>query len=62
MHGWGTPQSASQTISMLAYVRKKALSPGKRIECTCALVMGKSSDIQFGIQISTWNMGSMLGR
>ena len=44
---------------MPAYVRKKALNPGRKIECTCAPMMGKSPDVQFGIWFSTWNVGSM---
>ena len=52
MHGVGTPQSTSQELSVLAYVRKKALKPGRKIECTRARMMGKSPDVQFGIQFN----------
>ena len=63
MHGRrGTPQSTSQVLSVPAYIRKKALNPGRKIECTRAQMMEKSPDVQFGIQLSTWNMGSMLGK
>ena len=43
---------------MSAYIRKKALNPRRKIECTCAQMMGKS-DVQYGIQFSTWNVESM---
>ena len=45
---------------MPAYVRNKALNPGRKIECTCAQMMGKFPDVQLGIRFSTWNVGSML--
>ena len=61
MHGEGTPQSTSQAISVPAYVRKKTLNPGRKSECTCARMMEKSPDVQFGIWFSTWNVGSMSG-
>ena len=61
MHGEGTPQSTSQVLSVPAYVRKKALNPRRKIEYTCARMMGKSPDVQFGIRFSTWNVGSMSG-
>ena len=62
MHGGDTPQSTSQAISVPAYVRKKALNPRQKNECTCARMMGKSPDVRFGIRFSTWNVGSMLGK
>ena len=62
MHGGGTPQSALQALSVPDYVRKKTLNPRRKIEWTRAQMMGKSPNIQFGIQISTWNVGSMLGK
>ena len=62
MHGGGTPQSTSEALSVSAYVRKKALNPGRKIECTRARMMGKSPDVQFGIRFSTRNVGSMLGK
>ena len=31
MHGRGTPQSALKALSVPAKVRKKALSPGKKL-------------------------------
>ena len=62
MYGKGTPQSTSQALSVPAYVRKKALNPGRKIECTCARMMGKFPDVQFGIRFSTWNVGSMSGK
>ena len=40
--------------------RKNALNPDRKIECTCARMMGKSPDVQFGIWFSTWNVGSIL--
>ena len=62
MHGEGTPQSTSQALSVPAYVRKKAVNPRKKIECTRAQMMGKSPDVQFGIRFSTWNVQSMSGK
>ena len=62
MHGGGTPQSTSQALSVPAYVRKKALNPGRKIECTRARMMGKSPDVQFEIRFSTWNVRSMSGK
>ena len=43
-------QSTSQALSVPAYVRKKAMNPGKKIECTRARMMGKLPDVQF------WNL------
>ena len=62
IHGGGTPQSVSQALSVLAYLRKKALNPRRKIQCTRARMMGKSPDVQFGIRFSTWNVGSMSGK
>ena len=62
MYGGGTPQSTLQALSVPACVKKKALNPGRKIECTCARMMGKFPDVQFGIWFSTWNVGSMLGK
>ena len=62
MHGGGTPQSTLQALSKPAYVRKKPLNPRGKTECTCARMMGKSPDVQFGIWFSTWNMESMSGK
>ena len=62
MHGGGTPQNTSQVLSALAYVRKKALNPRSKIECTRARMIRKSPDVQFGIRFSTWNVGSMSGK
>ena len=56
MHWGRTPQSTSQALSVLAYVRKKALNPGRKIKCTRARRMGESPDVQFGVQFSTWNV------
>ena len=58
----GTPQSTSQTLSVPPYVRKKALNPRRKIECTCARMLGKSPDAKFGIWFLTWNVGSMSGK
>ena len=49
-------------LSVPAYVRKNALNPGRKIECTRAAMMGKSPDVQFGIRFSTWNVESMSGK
>ena len=57
MHGGGTPQSNSLGILVPAYVGKKALNPGRKIECTRARMMRKSPDKQFGIRFLTWNVG-----
>ena len=62
MHRGGTPQSTSQVLSVPAYVRKKALNPGRKIECTRAQMMGKSPCVQFGIRFSTWNVGFRSGK
>ena len=62
MHGEGTPQSTLQALSVPAYVGKKALNPGRKIECTHPRMMGKSPDVQFGIRFSTWNVESMSGQ
>ena len=60
-HRGGTPQSTLQVLSVPAYIRKKALNPRRKIECTSGWMMGKS-DVQFGIWFSTWNVRSMLGK
>ena len=52
MHGGGTPQSTSQVLSVPAYIRKKALNPGGKFECTHAQMMGKSPNIQIWIWFS----------
>ena len=62
MHGGGTPQNNSQGILVPAYVGKKALNPGRKIECTRARMMRKSPDKQFGIRFLTWNVGSISGK
>ena len=62
MYEGGTPQSTSQALSVPACVRKKALNPRRKIECTCARMIGKFPDVQFGIWFSTWNVGSMSGK
>ena len=56
IHVGGTPQNTFQVLSGLAYVRKKALNPERKIECSRAQMMGKSPDVQFGIRFSTWNV------
>ena len=62
MHGGGTPQSTSQVLSVPAYVKKKAVNPGRKIECTRTRMMEKSPDVQFRIRFSSWNVGSMSGK
>ena len=62
MHGGGTSQSTSQAISVPVYVRKKALSPRRKTECTHAQEMGKSPDVQIRIRFSVWNVESMSGK
>ena len=62
MYGGGKPQSTLQVLSVPAYVRKKALNPGRKTESTCARMMGKFPDVQFGIRFSTWNVESMSGK
>ena len=57
MDGGRIPQSTSQALSVPAYVQKKALNPGTR-----ARMMGKFPNVQFGIRLSTWNVGSMSGK
>ena len=61
MHGRGAPQSTWQALSVPAYVRKKALNPGRKTECPHAQMMGKSPGVLFGIWFSTCNVGSMSG-
>ena len=60
MYGEGTPQHTSHALSVPAYVRKKALNPRRKIECTHAQMMGKFSDVQFGIRFSTCYWGCSL--
>ena len=55
MHEGGTPQSTLQVLSVPAYIRKKALGLGRKIECTCARMIGKSPDVQFGIRFEILN-------
>ena len=62
MHVGGIPQSTSQVISVPAYIRKKALNPRRKIECTHSRMIGKFPDVQFGIRFSTCNVGSVLGK
>ena len=35
------------------------MNPRRKTECTCAQMMGKSPDVQFGIQFSTSNVGKL---
>ena len=58
----GTPSSTSQALSVPAYIRKKALNPRIKIECTRARMIRKFPDVQFGIRFSAWNVGSMSGK
>ena len=44
---------------MYAYARKKTLNRGRKIGRTCAIMMAKFLDVQFGIRFSAWNVGSM---
>ena len=60
--GGGTLQSTLQVKSMPAYVRKKTLNPGRKIEYIHARLVGKFSDVQFGICFLTLNVGYMLGK
>ena len=62
MHREGTPQSTLQVLSALVYFGKKSLNPRRKIECTCARMIRKSPDVQFGNRFSTWNEGSMSGK
>ena len=48
-HGGGTPRSTSRTNLVPVYVRNKASTSTKRIECTRARINGKSPDVRFGI-------------
>ena len=61
MHGGGTHQSVSQTLSVPAYVRKKALNPERKINCTRSQMMGKSPDVKLGIRFSIWYVGYLSG-
>ena len=49
-------------LFIVTIVRKKALNPRRKIECTCARMMGKSPDVQFGIWFSTWNLRPVSGK
>ena len=60
MHGIGTLQSTLQALLVPACIRNKARDPRRKVECTHARMMGKSPNIQFRIQFSTWNVGSLL--
>ena len=51
------PKSTSPVLSVPAYIKKKPLNSRRKTECTCAQMMGKSPDVQFGIWFSTWNVG-----
>ena len=62
MYGGGTPQRTLQVLSVPAYNNKEALNPERKIECSCAQMIGKSPDVQFGIQFSTRNVGSISGK
>ena len=53
-------QNTSKSVP--AYIRKKALNPRRKTECTCAQMMEKSPDVQFVIRFSAWNVRSMLGK
>ena len=53
MHGGATPQSTSQALSVPAYVRKQAINPGIKTNCTWAQMMRKSTDVQFEMRFST---------
>ena len=55
-------QSISQVLSLSTFVTKKALNPGRKLECTCARMMEKSPDVQFGIRFLTKNVESMSGK
>ena len=59
MHRGGTSPSTLQVLSVPAYVRKKALNPDRHIEYTHVWMIGKSPGVQFGIQFSTLNVGSI---
>ena len=59
MHEQGAPQIILEALSVPAYVRKKALKPGRKFECTHAR---ESPDAQFGILFSTWNVGCISGK
>ena len=55
MHGRrGTPQSTSQVLSVPTYIRKKALNPGRKIECTRAQM---ESSFQHGMWDLCWENG-----
>ena len=58
----GTTQSTSQSLSVPVYIKKESTNPGRKIECTCALMMGKTPDVQFGMLFSTLNVRSILGK
>ena len=54
LHGGGTPQSTSLSLlSLPTYVRKKALNPGRKTECTRAQMMGKSPDVNMECEFTT---------
>ena len=61
MHGGGTPKAPHKRHQYLPTLKRKHRTL-KKIECTCAGMMRKSLDVQFGIWFSTWNVGSMLGK
>ena len=62
MHGEGAPPRTSQVLLVPPYIRKKALNPGRKTECTHARMMEKFPDVEFGIWFSTWNVKYMLGK
>ena len=61
MHGGGTPKVPRSQHQYLPTLKRKPWTL-KKIECTCAGMMRKSLDVQFGIPLSTWNVGSVLGK
>ena len=62
MHGGGTPQSTSQAVSVAVYVRKKALNPGRKIECTRVRMMGKPPDVQIWNPVLNMKCGIYFGK
>ena len=53
-----TPRSTSQVLSVTAYVRKEALNPRRKLECTCTRMMGNLLiyNLESGFQDGMWDL------
>ena len=58
MYGEGAPRSTSQVLSVPAYVRKKALNPGRNVKYTRAQMVGNflMYNLESGFQHGMWDL------